>query len=430
MKFVATCIVVICVAAAKVQAFLPNENPRYVGTVSSTTTTTTALPSFFPGANFDATGRRREGGYDDRERGAVGTAARVSPQPQPVVSAPTRRPASTTRTYDDSRFSEMLAPPSRAMPLARPAISGGRLSRIVEPPLQPNRAPLVQQQRPRRAPVERSSEYGRGLSLQDLGSLQDFRSRSVLSPTLYEQAVEVDTVTDLTTVQGGSLRTWSFPNPKINSVQVFLKTEGRPLNSIVELWNGPDNTPVKCAVYLEDGDERAFSAIFATPRSSSTNSLSVKNTSPMAFPIEAAVEANHKPIHRFVEECMSRDVATHKKLQGGSVCTVPLPPSVQSAAVLMRTEGRPLNARLELMQGPSNNKQVLEIYSENGLERPFFTIVETPGQIGTVIRVVNAGAVEFPVTVNIQPYAVDPGMYFDEDSWRRRYTPDDFFFAM
>jgi len=210
-------------------------------------------------------------------------------------------------------------------------------------------------------------------------------------------------------IQGGALKTWSFPDPNVDSVQVFMKTEGTPLTANVELWHGPDSTPHKMAVYLEDGDFRPFSAVIATPRFNA-NSVSIRNTQTLEYPIEAAVEPDYESLDE-----ITRNIGEElpKVMQGGAIHTVPFPPSVASVAVLLRTDGRPLNARLELLQGPNNNKQVVEVYTEDGIEHPFFAVIETPG-IGNVVRIVNTGTVEFPITAVVEPYTVERGgMYRD-----------------
>jgi len=201
-----------------------------------------------------------------------------------------------------------------------------------------------------------------------------------------------------TTVQGGSLRTWSYANPAVNRVYVLLKTDGRPLDADVELWQGPDNTPNKMKVYVEDGAKRTFSAFIDTPRS--PNTICIKNTGHLEFPLYACVG----PDKEAGDACLAATrVVKPEVIQGGALRTYPFEPEVDSVAVLIKTDGRPLNARIELLQGPNNNKQVLELYTEDGLDRPFMAVVQTPGS-GNVVRVVNTAPVEFPMYATVAAY--------------------------
>jgi hypothetical protein len=202
-------------------------------------------------------------------------------------------------------------------------------------------------------------------------------------------------------VQGGSLRTWSYRSPAVEQVQVVLGTEGRPLDADIELWHGPDNTPVKMRVYCENGQQRPFSAVIETPRG--PNTVAIRNIGQIEFPIAADVNADNVDLPSTDAHSMSTTV------QGGALRTYPVDPTVDSVEVLIRTDGRPLNARIELLQGPNNNKQVIELYTEDGCDRPFFCILETPGA-GNVIRIVNTSPVEFPMTAGVVPHTINEEM--------------------
>lgn len=205
-------------------------------------------------------------------------------------------------------------------------------------------------------------------------------------------------------VQGGSLRTCAL-DEGIQRVQIFMKTEGRPLNANVDLWQGPDNAPMKMGVYLEDGNMRPFRAVFETPGDS--NAIAIRNTGQLEFPLTAGVESviegaigNGSPAR------VLGDISPARIVQGGAVYTTPFSHRVSSVQMALRTDGRPLNARIELLQGPNNNKQVMEVYAEDGLDRPFYAIVDTPGS-GNVVRIVNTATVEFPLYASLEPYTVE-----------------------
>jgi hypothetical protein len=218
-------------------------------------------------------------------------------------------------------------------------------------------------------------------------------------------AAVISDMTEAAPVQGGSLKTWSFRNPGLERIHVALKTGGRPLNAELNLWRGPDDVPFKMRVYCENGFERPFSAVIETPHG--PNTVSVKNSGQLEFPMAAHVVGEEDDIiaaslpsaksSNFEDKAMT--------VHGGALKTFVFDASVESVQVLLRTDGLPINATIELLQGPTNSKQSVHVYSEEGSSRPLYMVVETPGN-GNVVRIVNAAPIEFPLIASVEPYSI------------------------
>lgn len=222
-------------------------------------------------------------------------------------------------------------------------------------------------------------------------ALQSQTQENIALQTLWETAENV-------IVDGGSLRTCTL-HPSVDRVLLAAKTDGRPLNADFELWQGPTNTPQKISVYIENGSLRPFSAVVRTPNGS--NTVAIRNTGSMAFPFTACMEAecvgNGHDSLAVVSAIAKNDA---KRVQGGSSVTYPFPKHVAGVQVILETGGGPLAAHVELLQGPNNIKQVMEVYTDNGLERPFSVMITTPGG-GNVIRVRNLNTIEFPLDAHV-----------------------------
>jgi hypothetical protein len=274
------------------------------------------------------------------------------------------------------------------------------------------------------------------------GAISTVNPRTITNNNQYQNVRSIWETTAPTVVQGSSLRTWNFVSSKLQAVQVLLKTNGRPLHANIELWQGEDHTPQKIAVYTEDGETRPFSAFLATPFDGPT-AIAVKNSANMEFPLQACVEGDlHSTSqdygsfgnynnnyfdngngagygNRLAQVTLRRlyESARPRVVQGdGASYVIPLGESVSRVQVLITTEERPLNARIELLQGPNNIKQVIEVSTEDGMARPFFAVLETPG-LANAMRIVNTGPVEFPIECRVEPFSVvdsiDSTYFFD-----------------
>lgn len=215
-------------------------------------------------------------------------------------------------------------------------------------------------------------------------------------------------------IQGNkALKTWTITNEDVERVQVLLKNDGTPLTGLVEVWTGPDSTPQRISVRSDNGSDYPFSAVLEVPPDQS--SIAIRNMGPMEFPMGACVVAD-------VEDAIAGgnkvagtgaivqtldDLGMHCPINGeNSMESFRFEKHVESVQVLLKTDGRPLHARLELVQGPNDSKQTIDIFSENGLSQPFFAVIDTPG--ASTIRVINtAPSMVFPLEAIVEPYMVD-----------------------
>jgi hypothetical protein len=209
---------------------------------------------------------------------------------------------------------------------------------------------------------------------------------------------DMEKISPFIRIEGESRKTWQFGDIDREVVQVILKTEGRPVQAVTELWIGPNWTPVKLRCYSEDGLVRPIQTLLAT-RNRVAN-VELRNVGGYMMPLSGCVAYAEEPL-----STVRKDVPEKSKgryVEGGAVYTVALDATTEQVQVLLATGGKQLSARVELLTGPNNIKQYYEIFTNNGLLNSLFVVFDTPGA-GSVVRVVNTNTVEFPCTAYVEP---------------------------
>jgi hypothetical protein len=203
---------------------------------------------------------------------------------------------------------------------------------------------------------------------------------------------------------------------------------------------------MQLAVYSENGHDHPLSCVIATP-TLNTHSIQIKNTGPpMDDPLGAVVMADMETMHgsgsgrggRRRDNGLGSLVDTltaygsFTKIDGCSedsssssssknnLETYDIREDIQSVQVLIRSDfGRPCNARIELTDSNNLIQQVVEVYVDDGQQRPFFAVLETPNSEQYTVRVVNVGNAAFPITTCVEPFFLKDDEDEDEEETTR-----------
>jgi hypothetical protein len=197
-------------------------------------------------------------------------------------------------------------------------------------------------------------------------------------------------------VEGKTRKTWGFNDVSKDMVQVALTSEGRPVDADIDLWIGPDWTPFKLKAYTEDGKARPIQTLVGTRNKSAM--IEVMNVGEYEFPFKAA--SNYAKGSMASAPTTIATTTEGERVDGGALRSYPVSESAEMMEVVLKTDGRQLNARIEVLNAPNNPKQTFEVFTNNGELNALCVCFNTP-DAGNTVRIVNLAPVEFPCYIHL-----------------------------
>ncbi|KAL3911210.1 MAG: hypothetical protein SGILL_007371 [Bacillariaceae sp.] len=226
-------------------------------------------------------------------------------------------------------------------------------------------------------------------------------------------------------VQGETLKTFDFPNPNTQRVQIGARGQtGRPLHSRLEYWHTPTYVPFQVTAYSEDGLQRPIDCIIETPKHPKT--IAMYNTASHQMPFDGAIYdtqfvSPYEALTKGPEGPAPSDI-----VQGGMIKYYNFDCDVEAIQVYIRSPEYNMKAKLELTTGPNSVRQTYEVYCSSGYKTPFYTVIQTPGTEASTLRIINQNSIEFPFDAYVLPYRVgDPMVGYGEEGlhWGEELPP-------
>eukprot|EP00980_Cylindrotheca_fusiformis_P021754 scaffold8587_cov97-Cylindrotheca_fusiformis.AAC.2 len=205
-------------------------------------------------------------------------------------------------------------------------------------------------------------------------------------------------------LHGNSRRTWHSNDPYAQTSEVLIQSERprAPLYANVSFRNGPSNTPRKMRVYSEDGYLRPVRAYFSNPKGGSraySNMVDIMNTASMEFPISATVSHSRD----FGSQGRSfQGEMDWKTIQGDNcIRTYTIEAGTRFVKVNLESDGSmPLMANVEVLEGPGDVRQLIEVQSDDG--SPWEGVIAIPAGYPASIIVRNVGPMAFPIRSSVE----------------------------
>lgn len=198
-------------------------------------------------------------------------------------------------------------------------------------------------------------------------------------------------------IEGGeTVRTYQMP-PWSERVQYELRTNGRPLKAIIELWLGPLRKTHTLDMNVENGDETPVRATLKFKKGPQV--LRIRTSSSTELPVMAGVTVPS------AERSAELAAATEKLFNespkvvvqggsteggGGAIRTFQIEPNCNAIQLLVwsiNTGRKSFRAYVELLHGPNNKKQVFNLQCGGG-SQPYHAVFQTPGP-GWELRIQN-----------------------------------------